>query len=339
MDDIFDEWQDERDKSFLVHLKEVEAVVERLLETDGELFEVWQGKGGICRANSFSLTGKKLFSLVRSGCDARCEIGSLANSHPYIKHYHAAFAEQGLNAIDSYNPTEQTERLNAAVTKIRGVLRSKEMKAFLRKRDNTRKARKKGAQKFLYDLRDSYARLEVLRFDLGYRKGKYVDLDDFLAALAEVKEDWEKFRRDMVHGIPLPGIIGYMAKLEYGLLSGFHFHVLAICDGSKHSEDITLARMLGEHWKNEVVSGGEGRYYNCNRHKDGYRYLGIGTLNYYDHAKYSALVNLVIEYMVKTDHIMATEASGERGWFRSANKEPKITRRRGRPRKFTSPSD
>ncbi|MCE7517124.1 hypothetical protein LZG37_03160, partial [Halomonas titanicae] len=56
--------------------------------------------------------------------------------------------------------------------------------------------------------------------------------------------------------------------------------------------------------------------------------------DYYDHAKYSALVNLVLEYMVKTDYVLASEAPGERIWFRSADKIPKSLKRLGRPRKL-----
>lgn len=119
---------------------------------------------------------------------------------------------------------------------------------------------------------------------------------------------------------------------------GFTFTSFVLCDGAKHREDITLAKLLGEHWQTEIVYGGDGRYYNCNRHKNNYRYLGIGTLNHYDDAKYSALIGLVVDYMVKPDYIMATEAPGERTWFRSAYKPISPARRRGRPRKATIPS-
>lgn len=336
IDDILEERQEELDDKFISHLKEVQAIVERLLETDETVFVVWKGKDGVSRARSFSLTGKKLKNLIHRGCDIRCKERPFVNSHPFVQAYHAAFDELGLDELDDCAPDDQADKLNAAVAMIREVLGSKAMRQHMRKLGNAREARRKSAQKIIHALRDKYARLEVLRLDLSYRKGKYIDLDDFMGALSGVKSDWERFRQDLVGGIPVPGVVGYLAKLEYGLLSGFHFHVVVLCDGSKHREDITLARMLGEHWNNQVVANNEGRYYNCNRHKYDYRYLGIGTLDYYDHAKYSALVNLVIEYMVKTDYVMAAEAPGERGWFRSVHKVPKITERRGRPRKFIS---
>jgi hypothetical protein len=326
---------DEDEKRFLSHLKEIQAIVERLLELKETLFLVVQDKSGMFQAGSYSLTGKRLKAVIRRGCDIRCKHVSLVDSHPYVQAYHAAVEELELNRLDDWGPDDQTDRLNAAVDMIRDECRGKAMRQHMRKLENARKVRNKSAQKLINSLREKYARLQVLRLDLSYRKGKYVDLDDFMGALSKVKEDWEHFRHDLVSGDSIPGVVGYLAKLEYGLLSGFHFHVVVLCDGSKHREDIVLATMLGEHWNNKVVPGREGRYYNCNRHKDNYRYLGIGTLNYYDHEKYSALVNLVLDYMAKTDHVMATEAPGERGWFRSVHKVSKLTKRRGRPRSFT----
>nr|WP_299379717.1 inovirus-type Gp2 protein [uncultured Halomonas sp.] len=339
IDAVFDGWGQESDERLLAHVKEVEAVVERLLETDEVLFEICHKKDGKSRLRTTSLSGNKLKKLILNGCEYECKGNPIVNSHPYVEAFHTACEELGLETLEACDPDEQAVKLNTAVEMIRGVLHSKAMKRYLRKLDNAKRVRRKGAQKLISGLRDRYSRLEVLRLDLSYRKGKYVDLDNFSEALANVKIDWEMFRRDLVAGVSAPSVVGYLAKLEYGLRSGFHFHVVVLIDGSKHREDITLTKMLGEHWNNQVVSAGEGRYYNCNRHKNDYRYLGIGTLNHYDDAKYSALVNLVIEYMIKTDYVMAAKASGERTWFRSAHKPFEMAGLRGRPRKVISQDD
>lgn len=322
------------DKELLSYLKEVKAVVDRLLEIDDALFVVKNCKGVLKLIDSNSLTAKKFKSLITKCCKNGFNNTPLVNSHPYVRAYHTAIENINLNELDKWDPNDQMVRLNAAVTMIRDECRSKAMRQHMRKLDNAKKVRSKGAKKLIESLKNKYARLEVVRLDLSYRSGKYIDLEEFTDALAGVKNDWEKFRHDLASEVSLPSTVGYLAKLEYGLLSGFHFHVVVIYDGSKHREDITLANMLGEHWINHVVTGGEGRYYNCNRHKTNYRYLGIGTLNHYDHAKYSALVNLVLEYMVKTDYVLASEAPGERIWFRSADKIPKNIKRLGRPRKL-----
>lgn len=322
------------DKELLSYLKEVKAVIDRLLEIDDVLFVVKNCKGVLNLIVSNSLTGKKFISLITKGCKNGFNKIPLVNSHPYVRAYHTAIERLKLNELNKWDPNDQMVRLNAAVTMIRDECRSEAMRQHMRKLDNTKRVRSKGAKKLIESLRSRYARLEVVRIDLSYRAGKYIDLEEFADALEEVKRDWEKFRYDLASEVSLPSAVGYLAKLEYGLLSGFHFHVVVIYDGSKHREDITLAKMLGEHWVYQVVTGGEGRYYNCNRHKKKYRYLGIGTLNYYDHAKYSALVNLVLEYMVKTDYVLASEAPGERIWFRSADKIPKSLKRLGRPRKL-----
>lgn len=334
VDAIYDEWEREADERLLSHVKEVEAVVERLLETEEVLFEICHDKAGMSRIRSSSLSGKKLMNLILNGCQCECQERPIVNSHPYVEAFHAASKKLGLETLSESDPDDQAAKLNAVVEMIRGALYSKAMRRYLRKLDNARQARRKGAQELIYGLRDRYARLEVLRLDLSYRKGKYVDLDNFPGALAEVKHDWEIFRKDLVGGIVVPGVVGYLAKLKYGLQRGFHFHVVVLIDGSKYREDITLSRILGEHWNKQVVPEGEGRYYNCNRHKKDYRYLGIGTLHHYDNEKYSVLLNLVIEYMIKTDFIMAAEAPGKRTWFRSACKSSRFVKRKGRPRKL-----
>lgn len=322
------------DEELLSYLKEVKAVVDRLLEIDDVLFIVKNCRGVLKLIVSNSLTGKKFRSLITKGCENGFNEMPLVNSHPYVRAYHTAIEVLKLNELDKWDANDQMEKLNEAVTMVRDECRSKAMRQQMRKLDNAKRVRSKGAKKLIESLKNKYARLEVVRLDLSYRAGKYIDLEEFTDALADVKKDWEIFRQDLVSGVSLPRAVGFLAKLEYGLLSGFHFHIVVIYDGSCHREDITLAKMLGEHWCNHVVTGGEGRYYNCNRHKEDYRYLGIGTLNYYDHSKYSALVNLVLEYMVKTDYVLASEAPGERIWFRSADKIPKNIKRLGRPRKL-----
>ncbi|XKF14689.1 inovirus Gp2 family protein [Halomonas sp. BLK-85] len=336
IDALLAEEQEKRDERFLAHLKEVEAVVLRLLETEETLFDVRVRKDGVGQVGTGSLTGKKFVDVIRQGCDDRCRFLPFVNDNPYVQAHHTAMEELGLESLDNYGPHEQVERLNAAVTMIRGVIQSTAMRQYITKLDKAKQRRRQSAQTIINALRDKHARVEVLRLDLNYRKGKYVDLDDFAAALSDVKHDWARFRHDLANGLCIPGVLGYMAKLEYGLLSGFHFHVVVICNGSKHWHDIQRVQMLGEHWKHHVVPPGEGRYFNCNRHKNDYRYLGIGTLDYYDHAKYSALVNLVVEYMIKTDFVLAAEAPGDRVWFRSAHKAPLVPERRGRPRRFIS---
>ena len=336
LDHVIDNESNSLDEEAVAYFKEVGAVVERLLGTDGVMFDVFKKEGCDPSVRSFSLTGKMLKRLIKSKSHNQLYYVKFANSHPYVKAYHDAVEAFRLEEFSGLDPHDQVNILNAVVGMIRKACCGPVMRQHMRKLENAKKVRMKGAQKLVNGLRAKYARLEVLRLDLSYRKGKYIELDDFRVALADVKEDWERFRKDLVGGAAIPGVVGYMAKLEYGLLSGFHFHVVAFCDGSRHRQDITLATMLGEHWKNHIVPNGEGRYYNCNRHKNHYRYLGIGTLDHYDDAKYSALVGLVVDYMVKPDFVMAAEAPGERTWFRSAFKASKCARRRGRPRMVQS---
>ncbi|WP_280563515.1 inovirus-type Gp2 protein [Chromohalobacter sp. 48-RD10] len=336
IDDVSDESRSVFNEEVVAYFKEVKAVVARLLEVDEVPFEVHRGKGGTLYVRSSSLSGKKLIEIIIKKNSYGFKEEMFFNSHPYVEAFNTAWRELRLEAFGDYDPDDQKDKLDSAVAKIRGVMQGEQMKRYLHKMGNAKRGRKRGAKRLIHSLMDKYARLEVVRLDLSYRKGKYVDIVDFIGALSDVKKDWGMFRQDMNDGVIAPGVVGYLAKLEYGLLSGFHFHVVVLFDGSRHREDIILAKMLGEYWKNQVVLNSEGRYYNCNRHKHEYRYLGIGTLNYYDNTKKEYLVNMVIGYMTKTDYVMASEAPGERSWFRSAHKVPEVVERRGRPRKFNT---
>ena len=92
--------------------------------------------------------------------------------------------------------------------------------------------------------------------------------------------------------------LGYIKKLEYGAKKGFHYHLILLLSGHTHQQDVNIAKQLGEHWAN-VITAGQGAYYNCNAIKERYKYNGIGMIHRSDSAKREIFETKVVQYLVK----------------------------------------
>lgn len=318
----------------LSHIKQVEAVVKRLIETEGELFRTKKVQGGEDAVGIDSVTGKQLKALLEAGCGSGCLMLPAVNMNPYVRVYHEASGRYaGVICSGEKTIYEKVNGLNQVVSDIRASLSKNEMRSIEKRHERARAKRHDSASRYMESFRQSYARITCVRIDLGFRKGKFVESEDFLGDLEIVKYYWRQMRQDLTKGVPISGMIGFVVRLEYGVLTGYHLHGLFIFDGSRRQQDILLSQAIGEHWINQVVPNGAGRYYNCNRNKERYRHLGIGVINYYEELKYQALKDLVIDYMVKPDFSLEYIAPRERTMFRGKMPRCSPSNRKGRPRK------
>ena len=91
---------------------------------------------------------------------------------------------------------------------------------------------------------------------------------------------------------------GYVWKLEHGVDQALHIHCFFFFCGSKHREDISLGRMIGEMWDKEI--DGKHNYFNCNTSKNRkkYKYDALGVINRDDQTKYDNIAK-VIRYFSK----------------------------------------
>lgn len=164
----------------------------------------------------------------------------------------------------------------------------------------------------------------VIRLELGYA------MEEALAAarptsvtLEQAKEDLAKFQRYLRDHHPSTG---FAAKLEYGLLRGYHFHALIFLNGHLRQKDVLIAQRFGEHWR-WVICEGQGRYWNCNAKY--YRDRGIGMVSYDDGDKRVALIAKVASYLTKTDFWLRFQPGGKT-LFKGLMPQPRP--KRGRPR-------
>ncbi len=204
-------------------------------------------------------------------------------------------------------PAELIQQLREVITRVRERAASPEwqrrVETIARKcRDNH--ASMKNYLDALYERRG--ARHLVLRIDFGYTRD-HASLMSRGCSISEecAKADLDKLMRHVRENYPLTG---FARRMEYGVYSGLHFHVMILLDGHKARCDARIARLLGEYWR-DVVTEGQGRYYNCNRVF--YRCRGIGMINYSDEVKRHYLLEYAARYLTKADFWVQGDSGGK----------------------------
>lgn len=217
--------------------------------------------------------------------------------------------------------------LNNFVSQLRFNAQLDEFKNKLNARRHLINKRRRSLNIYIAALFGSHSRLLVLRIDLAYRNmPKQGNISDQMRV---AKRDWCKLYKKMNSGYLVSNLVGYIVKLEYGLLKGPHFHLLLFYSGAQHQQDGTLCNIIGQYWANNITKG-NGLYFNCNSKKYKYRKLGIGMINYFDTELIDNLKNIAAEYLIKLDYFFQIKGVQ---LYRRGNL-PKLNRLSlGRPRK------
>jgi len=193
--------------------------------------------------------------------------------------------------------------------------------------------RRQGTISYINAQFNKYSKLLVVRLDLAYRKGYFLNRSDvFGDDLSKVKRDWQDLYIALNDGL-VPELSGHIVTIEYGVLTGFHLHVLLMFNGSMHSSDIVIAGIIGRHWVKKTTAG-KGRYYSCNRYPKKYKHLGIGMIQYHDRQLRFNLIWHVAKYLVKADTVITSRCPGERTFFKGWT--PSCEENRGRPRSLSA---
>ncbi|MFC3532019.1 inovirus-type Gp2 protein [Vogesella facilis] len=191
-----------------------------------------------------------------------------------------------------FNDFITTMRCEAAATKLK-----KKLIDWNRKFELSRKRMAEFEAKLFKD----YARLMVIRLDFDYHKATFTeeelqgalgeavrrkerDLADYLTGaditmpgaiegrvtLEEVQKDRDRFFGNM-KGKPslFRHLVGYVWRIEYTRLAGYHMHVMLFFDGAYVQKHEYYAQKSGEYWR-DVITEGRGYFENCNRKKSEY---------------------------------------------------------------------
>lgn len=225
-----------------------------------------------------------------------------------------------------FNDFITTMRCEAAATKLKKTLIDWNRKFEL--------SRKRMAE-FEAKLFKDYARLMVIRLDFDYHKAifteeelqgaldeavrrKALDLADYLngaditmpgaiegrVTLEEVQKDRDRFFGNM-KGKPslFRHLVGYVWRIEYTRLAGYHMHVMLFFDGKNVKCHRYYAQEIGYYWR-DVITRGRGYFENCNRKKSKYgEAWALGLIDHWDGTKRDKL-RKAMEYFCKMSQIV-----------------------------------
>ena len=183
-------------------------------------------------------------------------------------------------------------------------------------------------------------RLVVLRIDLEHRK-EFRDQISVVEALADLNHFINNQRNNSL----FKGKLGCIAKLEFGVLKGLHFHLILFFDGAIKDgrKDVYLAQKIGEHWV-KVITKGCGVYWNINAKKQEYKrksILGIGLIHSHEDALFHNLKHRIVRYLCKSTQFvrpvlpedLESDGRGANRLIRRGNYPKKAKKKRGRPPK------
>lgn len=317
------------DVGLIEALKKVSLLVQKLVTTEGDAFEV-QVMDEFDNARLVSGgPGKLLLKIITGHIPTDKRFRALYQFEPYIEMALNRIVRSGLYrdhfiprvAIRAEDARTLVQRLNECVDGIRQEGKSKSFKAQHNSYQRSSNKNYKELTGYVDSLFERHSRLLVLRVDLSYSK------ENSKTTQVQAKRDRERLFENARSNKLFNDMVGYIWKLEHGPEKGFHYHMMFFFDGSKVREDVTLARRVGEYWA-DVVTKGRGLYFNCNRVKFAYKSCGIGMVDHGDAELRKGLKRAVI-YLTKTDLYMKLQTEG-RGMGKGNRPGPKGPS--GRPR-------
>ena len=197
-----------------------------------------------------------------------------------------------------------------------------ENKLILARLDNVRREHQRKRSvllKRLVAFKRVIPKLMVLRLDLGYGK------EHASASMDRIIDDWAALKAFITTNFP--SYLSHVVKLEYGLQKGAHMHVLLLFNGAMVRQDVTIAKLIGEHWS-KVVTGGMGVYFNCNAapYKNRFSHCGVGVFSRLDEATVAGF-QAVADYITKPDPLVTLMMPREKRFYRAHLALPERKRR------------
>ena len=197
-----------------------------------------------------------------------------------------------------------------------------ENKLILARLDNVRREHQRKRSvllKRLVAFKRVIPKLMVLRLDLGYGK------EHASASMDRIIDDWAALKAFITTNFP--SYLSHVVKLEYGLQKGAHMHVLLLFNGAMVRQDVTIAKLIGEHWS-KVTTDGTGVYFNCNAapNKNRFSHCGVGVFSRLDEATVAGF-QAVADYITKPDPLVTLMMPSEKRFYRAHLALPERRRR------------
>lgn len=282
--------------------------------------------------------GKQILLALKTDITALRVHYAMHPFNPYVDEFIKLASEHNLFGLPYAMTTlgddeviERLEALNRFVTDFREKCSSTEFKSIINDFARSPNKNKRELSKLINLQFERDARLMVIREDFGYKKAQgWPSVTDNSISYEEAKTHRKALNKYLKKALPPKSLLNWACKMEYGLDKKWHFHVLLLLNGSLVREDVTIARMIGEHWNN-VITEGRGLYWNCNAFKDSYKSCGIGMISHDDAAGREGLEKAVI-YMTKPDYYAKLLVPGNDRTFWKGNMPKPKSEGSGRPR-------
>ncbi len=189
-----------------------------------------------------------------------------------------------------------------------------------------------------------HARVLVIRIDFGLKRHEYANPKEPLALdtpeesrdglkeallkrlnFKEIDTAREKTLRQVRETFGA-SLLGYIWKLEFGARKGFHYHCVFLLNGSVHRQDISIGNQIGKFWQ-RYAPHGLGLFWNCNAHRQQYKFPALGTIRYHESGHWRGL-NHIADYLSKPDFLASLKLPAGRRTFGSSELHggPKVSR-------------
>lgn len=223
-----------------------------------------------------------------------------------LKHTSPVTFQHVLSGVkyDEWNAKMIAKKLNTIIGSIKESMAGKTVEELRRLPTTLSHKNSLSAGRYIDKLFAKYARLLVLRIDFGYsrpenRPGHYFS-EITPGDVQQVQSDRDALIRYFQTDLSEHGLVGYMWKVEWQELKGFHFHTLLFMDGSKVRNEAAIGRYVEAHWKK--VTEQQGYTWNCNLDKSKYgEKLGVGMIHASDELLIFNLKHTVTSYLTKPD--------------------------------------
>lgn len=318
-------------------LKDIMRFVEEIDKTDEVGCEIIRNRNGDISVKTLKLgrsfywkTGDMLSACklgrwfappIKAFLDTSVELGIVRDSS-----FHADLS----NAPYGTSGRTHAELFNELIVGIRARCRTKEYRAEMRYRSRKERRNRKKAIAFERAMFKQSSRYLMLVLTVSFPS----DCRDEIT-FADMRRYRDKFLRDRRMNSLLRNIKGILWKIECGVLSGLHMHLI-IFYSAEHRRDVHITQRLGEYWKNEVTKG-KGSYWNSNAYKDRHERhghgIGTGTIDRFDPKRDALLRNIL--YLAKADFCLA-EKDGDRS-HAFGTTQVKEKKNAGRPRDMGMP--
>jgi hypothetical protein len=153
--------------------------------------------------------------------------------------------------------------------------------------------------RYIDEIIAAHSKVIVIRLDFHQPISASVEYD-----MQQAIANMDRLIANMRHNAIFKHLLGYVVKLEYGLIRGAHWHAIFFFNGQIRNpkSHVFIAKQIGDYWVQEIT-GGYGTYYNCNNDIQDHESrgtCGIGLVERSDSERIQNLKDRVASYLCKT---------------------------------------